>query len=91
MIHVSSETVGPAPALPPALPEGWALWALCEATDCGAAGTVDPTPWLIQRLAGAPLHRFEPRLRCRCGARRARLAIAPDRQAPADRPIFVFR
>jgi hypothetical protein len=55
---------------------GFALWATCEAANCGGAARIDPGPWLDQRLGGRRLSQLETRLRCNCGARRAHLGIA---------------
>ena len=55
---------------------GGALWATCEAANCGGAARIDPGPWLDQRLGGRRLSQLETRLRCNCGARRAHLGTA---------------
>lgn len=52
------------------------LWARCEVASCGGSASIDPTPWLHQRLGGWRLSQLETRLRCNCGARRAHLGIA---------------
>jgi hypothetical protein len=65
------------------------LWAVC---DCGGAATLDPAYWLAQGLGRHPLHALEDRVRCECGARRARLEIRGLAEAPpARRAIYVFR
>lgn len=65
------------------------LWAVCA---CGREGRIDPKPWIGQGLARAPLPVLELRLRCACGARRARLEIRGLAEAPAgDGGLYVFR
>ena len=66
------------------------LWARCG---CGQQAVLDPGPWLGQGLARHPLPALEGRLRCRCGARNARLEIRGLSEAPADAAggIFIFR
>jgi hypothetical protein len=66
------------------------LWARCS---CGAEAAVDPAPWLGQGLARHSLRELEPRLRCRCGARRAALTIRDPSEAPtlSAGGIFIFR
>src|SRR5687767_2633197 len=55
---------------------GWAtqarssLWARCR---CGREAVVDPSAWIAQGLSRQILQDLEGRLRCVCGARRARL------------------
>ncbi len=61
---------------------------------CGRRVVFDPLPWIEQGLAGLPLRSFEGRLRCVCGARRARLEVwsGPSPQdALPDRSIYAFR
>ncbi|MFN3523533.1 MAG: hypothetical protein ACK4YQ_14895 [Phenylobacterium sp.] len=79
------------PVLPHDLPPGWRLQARCETPGCGAAAEVDLAPWVAQGLAGAPLERLEPRLRCTCGARRARLEIVDGGEAEARPGLYAFR
>ena len=75
---------------------GWAtaprssLWARCE---CGREAAVDPRTWLGQGLARQTLFELEDRLRCVCGARRARLEIRGLSPAPGQGAggIHVFR
>ena len=75
---------------------GWAtqarssLWARCG---CGREAVVDPRPWIAQGLSRQILHDLEERLRCLCGARRARLEIRGLAEAPGDGAggIHVFR
>lgn len=77
--------------LPAALPAGFRLQARCAAPGCGARAPVDTAPWLAQGLAGTRLERLETRLRCVCGARRARLEIvAQDAPRPERAKIYVF-
>jgi hypothetical protein len=66
------------------------LWAVCG---CGREAVVDPAPWLGQGLRRQPLEQLEPRLRCQCGARRARLEIRGLSAAPAGPTggIHIFR
>jgi len=65
------------------------LWAACA---CGSECALDPRVWLGQGLARQPLHALETRLRCACGARRARLEIRGLAQAPrTSGGIYVFR
>ncbi len=75
---------------------GWAtaarssLWARCG---CGREAVVDPRPWICQGLSRQILHDLEERLRCVCGARRARLEIRGLAEAPGAGAggIHVFR
>lgn len=66
------------------------LWARCG---CGRSSRVDPAPWLGQGLGRANLEELEERLRCVCGARRARLEIRGLAEAPAGAAggIWLFR
>jgi hypothetical protein len=66
------------------------LWALCG---CGREAMIDPAPWVGQGLRRQPLASFEPRLRCQCGARQARLEIRGLTEAPAGPAggIHIFR
>jgi len=68
------------------------LRAVCAV--CDRRVIFDPAPWVAQGLCGLPLTSFESRLRCVCGARRARLEVcsgpAPD-GGGADRTIYAFR
>ena len=75
---------------------GWAtqarssLWARCR---CGREAVVDPSSWLAQGLSRQILQDLETRLRCVCGARRARLEIRGLAEAPGGGAggIHVFR
>ncbi len=61
---------------------------------CGRRVVFDARQWVEQGLAGLPLIRFEARLRCVCGARRARLEVwsgPPPAGCPPDRTIYAFR
>lgn len=66
------------------------LWAVCG---CGREAAIDPAGWLGQGLKRQPLVHLEPRLRCQCGARRARLEIRGLSEAPCGPTggIHVFR
>ena len=66
------------------------LWAVCG---CGREAVVDPEPWIGQGLRRQPLAQLEPRLRCTCGARQARLEIRGLAEAPAGPTggIHIFR
>ena len=66
------------------------LWAVCR---CGREAVVDPLPWLAQGLRRQPLAQLEARLRCQCGARRARLEIRGLSEAPSGPTggIHIFR
>lgn len=88
--HQTQGASGPAPRLGQAAAGRATLWALCG---CGEAAVLDPAPWLGQGLARHPLAELEDRVRCRCGARRARLEIRGLAEAPASRAgaIFIFR
>lgn len=72
---------------------GARLHARCPAPGCGAEGDIDPAHWLRQGLGWAPVRAFETRLRCVCGARRARLELreAEPGARIAPGPIHVFR
>lgn len=75
---------------------GWAtaarssLWARCG---CGREAAVNPQPWIAQGLSRQLLQDLEERLRCVCGARRARLEIRGLAEAPDGGAggIHVFR
>ncbi|MDB5440398.1 MAG: hypothetical protein JWM33_2825 [Caulobacteraceae bacterium] len=71
---------------------GRALWAVCEVAPCGARARIDPGPWLAMGLGGAALTSLEDRLRCVCGARRARLTSASSSppQAPGPGGPYLF-
>ena len=78
------------PRLSLALAPRSSVWAVCA---CGRESVIDPRAWLGQGLSRQPLAHLEPRLRCQCGARRARLEIRGLAQAP-EAPaggIIVFR
>ncbi|MDB5424750.1 MAG: hypothetical protein JWQ29_2166 [Phenylobacterium sp.] len=66
------------------------LWAMC---DCGREAQIDPGPWIRQGLGRQAVPSLESRLRCYCGARRARLEIRGLAEAPPDGAggIYVFR
>jgi len=54
-----------------------AVWAWCEVPSCGARAPIDTRNWERRGLAEARLADLETRLRCACGARRARLSAGP--------------
>lgn len=66
------------------------LWARCG---CGREAAVDPGPWMAQGLGRQAVEALEVRLRCLCGARRARLEIRGLAEAPGGGAggIYVFR
>jgi len=66
------------------------VWAVCG---CGREAAIDPAPWLGQGLSRQPLDHLELRLRCLCGARRARLEIRGLSEVPpgATGGIYIFR
>ena len=66
------------------------LWARCA---CDREAAVDPRPWLAQGLGRQTVDELEGRLRCLCGARRARLEIRGLAEAPGGGVggIYVFR
>ncbi|MBS0332709.1 MAG: hypothetical protein JSS35_08085, partial [Proteobacteria bacterium] len=57
------------------------LWAVCA---CGREAVIDPKPWVAQGLARQAVSSLETRLRCLCGARRARLEIRGLGEAPEN-------
>jgi hypothetical protein len=79
-----------APRLLAAVQPCSSLWALCG---CGREAAIDPRPWIAQGLSRQAVDDLEGRLRCLCGARRARLEIRGLAEAPggATGGIFVFR
>lgn len=66
------------------------VWAVCG---CGREAAIDPAPWLAQGLSRQRLPELEARLRCLCGARRARLEIRGLAQVPPGPTggIYIFR
>ena len=72
------------------LASGAGLWAECNQSGCGARAAIDAGPWLAQGLGDAPLMRLEPRLRCVCGARQARLRPGPAGATSRRGPIYPF-
>lgn len=87
--HRITTTASMEPKLGQALVARSSLWAVCG---CGREAVVDPAPWLGQGLKRQPLAQLEPRLRCQCGARRARLEIRGLAEAPAmTGGIHIFR
>lgn len=64
------------------------LWAQCR---CGRRAVVNPGPWIAQGLGRQAVEALEDRLRCLCGARRARLEIRDGSEPAGDGGIYVFR
>jgi hypothetical protein len=64
------------------------LWAQCR---CGRRAMVNPGPWIAQGLGRQAVETLEDRLRCLCGARRARLEIREEAETPGGGGIYVFR
>jgi hypothetical protein len=90
-LHQITSCVGPvAPRLGHALAARSSLWAVCR---CGRQSAVDPSPWVWQGLGRQAVAQLEERLRCVCGARRARLEVRGLAEAPAGPTggIYVFR
>ncbi len=90
-IHPRSLETWPAwPRLSQALTARSSLWAVCG---CGREAMIDTRPWVGQGLARQATAHLETRLRCVCGARRARLEIRGLSEAPAAGAggIYVFR
>ena len=88
--HRVSESWPAWPRLSQALAARSSLWAVCR---CGREAAIDPRPWVGQGLGRQATAHLETRLRCLCGARRARLEIRGLAEAPisATGGIFVFR
>ena len=89
--HRSSFETWPAwPRLSQALTARSSLWAVCR---CGREAVIDPKPWVGQGLTRHATSSLETRLRCVCGARRARLEIRGLSEAPPAGAggIYVFR
>jgi hypothetical protein len=78
------------PRLSQALTARSSLWAVCR---CGREAVIDPRPWVGQGLARQATACLETRLRCLCGARRARLEIRGLAEAPLHGAggIHIFR
>jgi hypothetical protein len=78
------------PKLNQALAARSSLWAICR---CGREAVIDPRPWVGQGLGRQATAHLETRLRCVCGARRARLEIRGLSEAPTGGAggIHVFR
>jgi hypothetical protein len=78
------------PRLNQALAPRSTLWAICR---CGREAVIDPKPWVGQGLGRQSTAQLETRLRCLCGARRARLEIRGLAEAPPRGAggIYVFR
>jgi len=63
--------------------------ALCA---CGGMSVVDTAPWIAAGEGGKPLHAFEDRMRCACGARSIPLEIWYGKARPSlQSGIYVFR
>lgn len=88
--HQAAERGGAGAKLGQAAAGRATLWALCG---CGQQAVLDPAPWLGQGLARHPLAALEDRVRCRCGARHARLEVRGLAEAPHAAPggLFIFR
>jgi len=78
------------PRLDRALAARSSLWAVCA---CGREAAIDPRGWVGQGLMRQATACLETRLRCVCGARRARLEIRGLAEAPQGMTggIYVFR
>ena len=79
-----------APRLNQALAARSSLWAVCT---CGREAALDASHWLGQGLGRHCIEDLEDRVRCECGARRAKLEIRGLAEAP-QRPmggVYVFR
>lgn len=89
-MHQALDLAGGEPRLGRATAARSSLWARCG---CGRTAPVDPRPWLAQGLARHAVDELEDRLRCLCGARRAKLEIRGLAEAPggASGGIWVFR
>jgi len=89
-LHPTLETWPSWPRLSQALAARSSLWAVCG---CGREAVIDPRPWVGQGLARQATANLETRLRCLCGARRARLEIRGLTEAPqgGSGGIYMFR
>ena len=78
------------PRLGQALAARSSLWAVCA---CGREAVIDPKPWVAMGLSRQATASLETRLRCLCGARRARLEIRGLGEVPGAGAggIFAFR
>ena len=91
MFHQALETAfAGEPRLARATTPRSSLWARCS---CGREAAVDPKPWLAQGLGRQHVDDLEERLRCLCGARRARLEIRGLAEASTGVTggIWIFR
>ena len=71
----------------PSLPQpAIRLWAVCEVPSCRAAGPIDFPAWAGGGQDRLALTSLENRLRCVCGARRARLTTEPPATVRAGGP-----
>jgi hypothetical protein len=88
--HRQIETWPAWPRLSQAMATRSSLWAICR---CGREAVIDPHPWIRQGLGCQATANLENRLRCLCGARRAKLEIRGLAEAPfgATGGIYVFR
>ena len=88
--HRSNEAWPAWPRLDQALFPRSSLWAVCR---CGREAPIDPGHWVRQGLQRQPVAHLEGRLRCLCGARRARLEVRGLSPAPAAGAggIYLFR
>jgi hypothetical protein len=78
------------PRLSQALAARSSLWAVCR---CGREAVIDLRLWVGQGLGRQATAGLETRLRCLCGARRARLEIRGLAEAPIRGAggIHIFR
>jgi hypothetical protein len=88
--RIVTETWPAWPRLSQALAARSSLWAVCR---CGRESPIDPRPWVGQGLTRQATAHLETRLRCLCGARRARLEIRGLAEAPPHGAgeIYVWR
>jgi len=89
-LHPTLDTWPAWPRLSQALAARSSLWAVCG---CGREAVIDPRSWVGQGLARQATANLETRLRCLCGARRARLEIRGLTEAPQGGAggIYMFR
>ena len=88
--RIASDTWPAWPKLNQAVLPRSSLWAVCG---CGRESPIDPAPWVAQGLGRQATASLETRLRCLCGARRARLEIRGLSEAPDGGAggVFPFR
>lgn len=66
------------------------LWAYCEAADCGGVAPISLAHWPLKRREVDNWESLETRLRCICGARRARLSPTPPDATSRRVTIYPF-